>query len=341
MSVKISDIAKALNISEATVSLALNDKDIVNVKTKQLVKETAEKMGYTPNAMAKGLAKRKNKNIGLIVPDITNPYYGNLVKHISDYTESYYNYNTIITTSNDDPHKEERLIENFISERVGGVIIAPANSKKVDHSYIKKLERYNINYTFATAYYPDFKAPYIMVDLEEGSYQLVSYLLDLGHRNICFLATSPDAVHTFTRIRGYEKAFGNRGIPVDPSMFIDCKVTTFEQAYTVTGRLISSRANMDAIITINDIMALGALRALIERGINIPGELSVAGYDNVIFSTVSTIPITTVHQDLERMARGAVDMLFDMIKNGQTYDRSILIEPELIIRRSTARKHPL
>ena len=98
---------------------------------------------------------------------------------------------------------------------------------------------------------------------------------------------------------------------------------------------------MDAIITMNDIMALGALKALIEHGKTVPGDLSVAGYDNVIYSTVSTIPITTVHQDLERLSSSAVDMLFDMIQNGQQFDNKILIKPELIIRQSTARKGSL
>ncbi|MBC7959557.1 MAG: LacI family DNA-binding transcriptional regulator [Vallitaleaceae bacterium] len=301
----------------------------------------ARKMGYTPNAMAKGLSKSKSNNIGLILPDISNPYYGNLAKYISVYTENQYNYNTIFANSNDNLHTEEKIIENFISERVGGVIIAPITDKSKDHSYIKKLERYNICYSFVTAYYPDFKAPYIMSDLEDGSYQLVSYLLDLGHRNIYFLATSPEVVPTFTRIRGYEKAYAERNILVDSSMFLDCKVANFEQAYTTTQQLILSKTNIDAIITMNDIMALGALRACIEHKVNIPEELSVAGYDNVIFSTVSTIAITTVNQDLERISRGAVDMLFDMMKTGQEYEGAILIQPELIIRRSTARKQIL
>ncbi len=338
MNVKISDIAKALNISKSTVSLALNDKDIVNAETRQLVKDTAKKMGYAPNALAKGLAKNKSNNIGLILPDITNPYYGNLAKYVSEYTEDYYNYNTIFAVSNDNPQTEKKIIENFISERVAGVIIAPITNKCKDHSYIKNLERYNICYSFVTAYYTDIKTAYSMSDLEEGSYQLVKYLLDLGHRNIYFLATSSDVVPTYTRIRGYEKAFGERNIPVDSSKFIECKIANFEQAYAATQQLIVSKTNMDAIITMNDIMALGVLRACTEHDINIPETLSVAGYDNVIYSSVATIPITTVHQDLQGISRGAVDMLFDMMKNGQDYEGAVLIQPELIIRRSTARR---
>ena len=230
MAIKIGDIAKELNVSKATVSLALNDKETVNASTKRLIKETAKKMGYMPNAMAKNLARKKNKNIGLIVPDIANPYYGNLVKYISQYIDSYYNYNTIFANSNDSDYSEKKLIENFISERVGGVIIAPTHRNTADHSYIKRLEQYNIRYTFLSAYYTDLKSPCVMVDLEEGSYQLVSYLLDLGHRNIFFLASDPNVVPTFTRVRGYKKAFEERSIPVDPAMFIDCKMATFEQA---------------------------------------------------------------------------------------------------------------
>lgn len=338
MNVKINDIAKALNISKSTVSLALNDKDVVNSETKKLVKEMANRMGYTPNAMARGLAKRKSNNIGLILPDITNPYYGNLAKYISEYAENNYNHNTIFATSNDNPQTERKIIENFIFERVAGVIIAPITNKNKNHAYIKNLEKYNICYSFVTAYYPDFKAPYIMTDLEEGSFQLVNYLLDLGHRNIYFLATSPEVVPTYTRTRGYEKAFRGREVPVINSMFIDCKEATFEQAYIATQQLLLSKTNIDAIITMNDIMALGVLRACTEHEINIPEELSVAGYDNVMYSTISSIPITTVHQDLKKISRGAVDMLFDMMESGQNYDRAVLIQPELIIRCSTARK---
>lgn len=338
MNVKINDIAKALNISKSTVSLALNDKDVVNAETKQLVKEMANKMGYMPNTMAKSLAKSKSNNIGLILPDITNPYYGNIAKYISEYTENLYNYNTVFATSNDDPQTENKIIENFISDRVAGVIIAPITNKCKDHSYIKKLEKYNICYSFATAYYTDLKAPYVMSDLEQGSYQLVSYLLDLGHRNIYFLATSAEVVPTFARIKGYEKAFLERSISVDKTKYIDCRVASFEQSYYATQQLLEANTDIDAIITMNDIMALGALRACSEKEINIPDEISVAGYDNVIFSTVASIPITTVHQDLKKITQSAVDMLFDMMKKGQNYEGNILIQPELIIRRSTARK---
>lgn len=336
MSIKLKDIAKMAGVSEATASLALNDNKIVKEETRLKVKKIARELGYSPNALARGLAKRKSGTIGLIVPDIESAYYGKLTRCIDENVREA-GYSLILAISNDKREIEKQIINNFISERVEGVIIAPINQYNGDLSYIYQLEKHNIPCVFATAHYPEVDAPFVMVDLEEGTYRLVKYLLDLGHRDIFFITGSPKVITTSYRINGYVKAFQERGLAVDEGKFIHCSRLNYEQASQTAENLIRSKTGIDSIIAINDMMALGVLNTLKADHIDVPGDISVAGYDNMIFSSVASIPITTVNQDIEQISWKAVNIAVNRIKGGDIVEK-ILIKPELIIRESTGLK---
>ncbi len=335
MAITLSDIAQELGLSEATVSLALNNKSVVNEKTRERVCGTAVKMGYLPNANAQGLAKKSTKLIGVVVPDITNPYYGELVKQCGEHIRLK-GYSPLFAFSNDSRSLEEQIIDQFISERVDGIIIAPTNKEIIDADYTVKLCRNNIKHIFVTSYYQNLKSPYVMVNLKNGSYQLIKYLLDLGHKDIYFLSCNPEMIPTLTRIEGYKEAFCEYGFEVDNSKFIECSSVTFEQAFYMTEQLISSGKNIDAIVAMNDMMALGALRSLMNNGIRIPEDISLAGYDDVVFSNVSAIPLTTVKQNISQMSTMSVDMLVRIIE-GSKEPSTLMIEPELVVRKSTGR----
>lgn len=337
MAVKLKDIARVANVSEATVSLALNNSKLVKEETRNRIKNIARELGYSPNAMARGLARQKSGTIGLIVPDIESAYYGKLVRCIDqDVREA--GYGLILAISNDKPEVEKKIISSFISQRVEGIIITPINKVNKDLSYMKQLEKHNIPFVFVTAHYPGVDAPCVMVDLEDGTYKLVKYLLSLGHRNITFLAGSQKVITTSYRVNGYKKAFKEEGLNVDETNFIKCDRLNYEEAREVTAELLREKKNIDAIITINDMMALGVINTLKEDNIWIPEDVSVAGYDNTIFSTISSVPITTVHQDIEKMSWNSVNMLVNILKEGNVKTKSILIKPELVIRESTGLK---
>lgn len=337
MSIKLKDIAKAAGVSEATVSLALNDNEMVKLETQIKVKRIAQEMGYSPNAMARGLAKRKSATIGLIIPDIESAYYGKLVRCVDENVREI-GYSLILALSNDKPEVEKQIVGDFISNRVEGIIIAPVNRVNTDLRYIHELNRHRIPCVFATAHYPDTDVPYAMVDLEEGTYRLVKYLLDLGHRNIYFLAGSPKVITTAYRINGFVRAFQEREVIVGEKYFIECGRLDYEQSRKTTEKLLANEKDIDAIITINDMMALGVQNILNEKGIRVPDDISVAGYDNMIFSTIAGIPITTINQDIGQISWNAVNMLLGCIRNGGGANEKVLISPELIIRESTGLK---
>lgn len=337
MAVKLKDIAELAGVSKATVSLALNDSELVNEETKKKIKKIAKELEYSPNAMARSLVKQKSSTIGLVVPDIDSAYYGKLVKCIDDDLREA-GYGLILAISGDKPEIEKRIIGNLISNRVDGVIVVPVNHKNSDAGYLKQLGNHSIPFIFATARYPEIDAPYVMMDLEEGTYKLVRYLLDLGHRNIIFLAGFQNVITTSCRINGYIRAYKERGLIVNESNFIECKKLDYDQACEVTDRLIKSGNGIDAIITINDIMALGVINTLKSNHINIPEDISVAGYDNMIFSMISSVPITTIRQDMQMMSWNAVNMILSKIKGEHLINEEVLIKPELIIRESTGIK---
>lgn len=337
MTVNLKDVAKMAGVSEGTASLALNGSTVVKDETRDRVKRAAEVLGYSPNAYARRLAKSKSNMIGLIVPDIENVYYGKLVRYIDEAVRDA-GYELILAISADKPKMEKQIVLNFISQRVEGIMIAPGNLGGADLSYMKNLKENNISCVFVTAHYPDVNEPYVMVDLEEGTYKLVNYLLDLGHRRIVFLAGMRNAIPTEYRIKGYIRAFSERGVPFSRENLIECQKVSYEEGYEIALKRLQSLEKIDAIIAINDGMALGVVNALRENGISVPSEISVAGYDNMIFSMISPIPITTVEQDVGRMAKEAVNMLGEMISGKPLQQENLMIKPELIIRESTGRK---
>lgn len=334
MGVKISDIAKEVGVSEATVSLALNNKSVVKAETKQKIIEAARRMGYMPNVMAKMLVQQKSNIIGVVVTDPANVYFGEFAKSCTKWILEN-NYRPLLASSQDEYSVEEQVIDQFIAHRVAGVIIIPATKDNPSVRYLERLESYGIRYLYATAYHQNAAGPCVMVDLKRGAYQSVKYLLDMGHRDIVFMGTDPELPTTKLRTEGYVDAFAERGLEVKRELMIRCEDANFESGYTETLRLLDMESRVDAIVTINDIMALGCLRALTERGKRVPEDISVVGYDDIIFSEVASIPLTTVHQDIDALAKRSVNMVLGMIQNNVQKKDVVQLEPHLVVRNST------
>ena len=241
----------------------------------------------------------------------------------------------VMAVSNDKPEVESRVIQNFLSEQVEGIIIAPVNYMNNNVSYIKQLIKSGTPFVFSTSRYPDLDVPSVMVDLEEGMYKLVKYLLDLGHRKIIFICGIKGVVTTDLRISGYKKAFSERGLEVNEDNFIECIRVDYEEAQKASKRLLNEKASFDAVIALNDFMAVGIMNVLKSSGLSIPEEVSVAGYDNTVFSSIASTTITTVNQDIKLISRDSVDMVISKLSNRELFVDSILIKPELIIREST------
>lgn len=336
--VKLKDVARKAGVSEATASLVLNERPGVHRETRKRVFQAAEELGYTPNAIARNLATRRSRTVGLVVTDISNPFFGTLTKCVDQFVKER-GYGLILSLSEDDLSKEDAILEDFVGKMVEGIIVVPTLSRpRREAAAFDRLRRHSVPFVFASSYYPGVQADYVMGDLAQGSYRLTQHLLQAGRRKIRFLTVEEiEVVPVAERLRGVRRAMEEFGIPVDDAMVVPCPEATYQAGYD-GAREILREGVPEAVMALNDIMALGALRALLDEGYRVPEEIVVAGYDDLIYSQIAQVPLTTVRQNIEEIARRAVDRLLELMKGerSESSGTPILVETELITRVSTA-----
>ncbi len=328
----IKDVARAALVSVGTASMALNGKPGVNEETRERVIEIARNLNYKPNPYARFLTCKQTNIIGLIVTDITNPFFGNVINYVQRELSGN-GYDIMLGISRGSIKEEKKIIQKFIDMQVDGVIVVPSHNPVSDTSHYTELEKVKIPACFITSYYPDINASCIMTDLRDGSYQLTKYLLENGHHRIVYLVGNLSVPVSSLRVDGYTFAYRDAGITHNPEWIITTDVT-LQGGYDGT-RLVLSKFHPDAIITINDFMAMGVLKCLKENNIDVPRDISVAGYDDLIYSSMLETPLTTVHQPLEQICQRTVSLFLKELKKPDTIREKILLKPSLVVRASS------
>lgn len=330
MQVTIKDIARALSLSPATVSLALNDSPMVNPDTARKVKEEARRQNYVPNQYARSLARGRSGMMALVVPEIRNYYFASLVKYATEASRlAGYEMTTFIT--NESLEDERRIMRKLLQQNMEAVILAPVDTPVEDAEYKKWISSLNIPVIFATSRYSGVELPCVMNDLRGGMNAITEHICRLKCKRIA-LMTGAEGVYTFQlREEGYHAALKAHDLApvvwrVDNVSYVD--------AY----ECVMNMADLpDAIICVNDLMALGALNALIARGVSVPGDVCLAGYDNSIYSRVAAVPITTVEQDVRRISEALVEMARARIDAHDAVAQDVILPYTILERRSTMR----
>lgn len=337
MKVTIKDVAKAANVSVATASMALNDKKGVNEATKQKVLETAKQLYYVPDHSARSLVTRDSNCIGLIIPEIQNPYYSAVVDIFTRIAEMH-GYMLLLGISNSKSRQEEEYIKMFLSRRVLGIIIVPMLCENPNIDYLDMVRSANIPLVFCTENYGESDEPTVLCDFEQGQYEMTKYLIRKGMSNICFVSIKMKTKFALLRYEGYKKALEEAGIPLDDSKLFLLDHPRYVDAYEITDEII--KIGSQAIVCINDIMTIGIMKRLAERNIDVPGDVSLAGFDDVLFAQLVQKPLTTVRQPLEEICGKAMQILEQKIlakdeqgeiEKGKVY----YLKTELVIRGTT------
>ena len=242
------------------------------------------------------------------------------------------NYSMLLGVSNDLIVQERRIVDFFMSRNIEGLIVVPANAEesRLDHLYA--LNQQEIPFVYCTGYYKGLSADCVMTDLQKGSYLLTRHLINSGHKKIILISGRPDAALSFLRVNGYKQAYQEAGIPYDSSWIKETN-TDYQSGYAAAEQIIA-QGLPDAIITINDMLAIGVLKCCKDKGIKVPGDVSVAGYDDLLFSAVAETPLTTVRQPIELICKKSVERIIDRIEKKNTPLDAVLLEPELILRES-------
>jgi len=332
MNVKLSDVARSAGVSKATVSLALNGSKKINNLTRERIVQLARKMGYSPNPYARRLVTRKSDMIGLIIPDIENVFYASLVHQMATLLKSNV-YSLFISISHNSRLAERRIVREMIENRMDALFLVPVNKPNDDLSYLKMLDDAGMPTLFLTASYKNVDQPGVMCDLYGGMKLMIGELYAKGYRKIAMISGPANVFCLDLRIDGYMDAARELGLQY---VRIDrVEQVTYQHAYEFVKNM--EAFDSDAIVCVNDMMALGVINALGEKGLRVPLDIAVAGYDDVIFSQISPVPITTIRQDLTRLSAEAVEMMLRLIKgeNIPLPDRQKILSCELIVRQST------
>ena len=332
--ITIKDVAKSANVSVGTASMALNGKETVKTRTREKVIAAAESLGYHPNKYAKLLNSKRTNVIGLIVTNISNPFFGIITDNVQEELARK-KYDIMLGISNDKISKEEHFINKFIEMQVDGAILVPSSKQAPDISHLHTLRKREIPFCYLTTYYTDIPAPCVMTDLSEGSYQLTRYLLETGHKEIVYIVENRNIPAANLRVEGYLNAYREAGVRFSPEWIVIAE-PTFNGGYNSTNTILKKNHRPDAILTMNDIMAMGVLKHLKECKIQVPKDISIAGYDDLIYTSLLETPLTTVKQPMEQLCKKAVEIIVHKIENPDGINEKVLLRPELIIRNSTA-----
>ncbi|HWR41916.1 LacI family DNA-binding transcriptional regulator [Sporomusa sp.] len=323
----IKDIAQECNVSLTTVSRALNNNKGISEKTRDYILAVCEKRGYRPNSAARSLILKKTNMIGLIIPDITNQYYAYISKGVSAFLEKV-GYGLILCNS-DRNKANEKMYTQFLSEkRVDGIILIPIKPKKDDYSF---LLNHDIPLVLIDNYVNDLDVSFITNDNYAGARKIVTHMIKQGYRRIGVILGDENSSASNGRLTGYLDVLREHGMDIDKGILVYSDAR-FEDGFNLAPKLIEQ--NVDAIFAINDVVALGVLKYCYLKGIRIPEDIGVAGYDDIEQGSMLPIPLTTVHQRKHTLGAKAAEILIHEINNPQFGKQKVILQPEIVIRKS-------
>lgn len=323
----IKEIAEMANVSSATVSKILNGKDqYISEATRQRVLEIVEREGYISNAIAKSLKTKSTSTLGIIIPDVMNLFFSELARGIEDAAERK-GYSVILCNSDNKTFKEEKYIQVLQEKMVDGIILT-ASEQSVSNS----LKRRNMPMVLLDRdILIEGNVGRIVVDNKTGAYDATKYLIEKGCNNIGFISSDNVVKSSGERLKGYKQALTESNMEVDENK-IYLHNYSIDTGYEGAKKLLENN-KLDGICCGNDLIAIGAIKALNEMKIKIPGEVKVIGFDDIQISQYVEPPLTTIKQPIYEMGEEAVKMLISIIENKSVGETKVL-KTTLVERRS-------
>ncbi len=333
---RLKEIAEALNLSVTTVSRALAGYPDVAEKTRQRVVRKAREMGYVPNVAAQHLQRQKANAIGFIIPTFgprfSDPFFSELIAGIGN-EAGHQGYDLLISTVPPGPKEIEAYRFQAYSHRVDGMIVVRTRH---NDPRIAFLVENKFPFVAFGSCDEGFDFPFVDVDGEYGTRLAVEHLIGLGHRRIAYLTGPKELTFSTHRLCGFLDAMRGKNVPIRDEWVLEGKLTE-SSGHELAEKLLDSTPRPTAIIAANDLMALGAMAAVQERGLQVGGNVSVVGFDDIPLAAYSHPALTTVHQPIYHIATMVTAMLVQILKEEPLKERVRWIRPHLVVRKSTGR----
>jgi len=324
------DVARLSDVSISTVSRVISGTIPVDRVTRRRVERAIESTGYKPNLIARGLRVKSTNLVGMLVPEIRTTSFATLIEYVEECAEAL-GYNLILGGTGGDPEREERFFENLIRRHIDGIIISLVSDRS---RLIQIIDRTEVPVVIVDRPLDNHDLPTVVLDNYEAGVMAAGHLLSLGHERYACITGDRDISIARERTDGFRDSLKAAG-----KYFAEQNIVEGHFDYD-SGRngvdiLLDRGADFTALWAQNDLMAIGALNRLRERGISVPGDVSVMGLDNVEDSWMARPALTTVAQPYRKIADSAVRLLLNLSKNIEVEDRRVYHQPELVIRDST------
>jgi LacI family transcriptional regulator len=329
---RMEDVARQAQVSTATVSRVLNGAGFVSEELRQRVFAAAKEFNYAPNGIARSMAKGQTLTVGLVVGDITSPFFSHLARGVEDAVQAN-GYSLILCNADEDPTKEHAYLSILLEKRVDGILLAASNK---DAGHVERLHESGVKLVLLDRVVPGLAVPAVQVENFGGIYQATEYLLALGHHRIAMAVGDLAISSARRRLDGFQAALEANGITLDPDLVVHAQP---HQAggYDAARQIMDLRPCPTAIISWSDVTTTGVLLALRDRGARIPEDISVVGFDDAPLLSLLACPLTVVAQPAYEVGLRASELLLRLIRDPAPLtdeESQILLPTQLITRAS-------
>jgi DNA-binding LacI/PurR family transcriptional regulator len=328
--ISIKDVARAAKVSHPTVSRALRYSPLVNQDTAERIRQIASRMGYWPNAVARGLVTKRTGTIGVVVTTIADPFIGEVVSGVEEIANDH-GYSVFLANSNADPAREIKVVQSFQERRVDGILVA---ASRVGALYVPLLSQLKVPIVLINNQHPDEFVHSVLIDNVTASVKAVQHLIQLGHRRIAYMGDQFGFHSDTERFAGYRQALALADIPFLPELVVhgDGKP---EGGGLAMVKLLALPELPTAVFCYNDMSAIGALSRIRAHGLRVPDNISLVGFDDLFIASYIDPPLTTVRQPKQPMGRMAMEIMLKLLSEGH-HETIIRMQGELVVRGSTA-----
>jgi len=330
MTVTIYDVAREAGVSMATVSRVVNNNPNVKPQTRKKVYEAIERLGYRPNAVARGLASKKTTTVGVVIPDISDSIVAEVARGIEDIANMYH-YNIILCNADRRKDKEIRVINTLLEKQVDGLLFMGG---MVTEEHIQAFRTSSVPVVLCATSDENQIVPSVDIDHQSAAKDAVQALIARGHRKIAMISgTLEDLTHNYMRYQGYRKALEEAGIAFNED-YVRIGNNRYESGIEVMNYFLQLEDRPTAILAVNDEMAIGAIHTVLDNGLSVPDDISVIGIDNVRIASMVRPRLTTVAQPMYDIGAVAMRLLTKLMKNEHVDEPRVVLPHEMILRDS-------
>jgi len=331
MNVTIYDVAREANVSMATVSRVVNGNPNVKPATRKKVLEVIERLGYRPNAVARGLASKKTTTVGVIIPDISNILFAELARGIED-VATMYKYNIILSNSDQNPDKELHLFNTMLGKQVDGIVFMSGN---VTERLVEEFEKSSVPIVLAGSIDPSGKIPSVNIDYEQATYESTKNFIDHGHKNIAYvIGPLSEPINRDKKLLGYKRALEEAGIEYREDYVIEGDYT-YDSGLEAAERILELEGRPTAVLVSQDEMAIGVVHGLQDKGYLVPEDFEIISADNTRLSLMVRPQLSSVVQPLYDIGAVAMRLLTKYMTKEPVDNHTVILPHRFEYRDST------